>query len=108
MPYVTLSASFTPLWNMGFRLGIGRVEVRAEYSDSKMSGRSEYIDNTALMLDLFCERWLLFMEGLKGGFAARYINSQHETSDYLEYMNLGSAQAILYLQFNFKNFGVLK
>ena len=104
IPYVSFNAKMAPTWCLGGRIGLGRVEVTAEYNGTDISGSKKFIDNTSLLVDLFFEKWY---SGAKIGGALRYIESKTDTSNYLEYMNMGSAQIVLYVQFTLKTFGVL-
>ncbi len=105
IPYVTINAKLSPLWCLGGRFGIGHVGVEAEYNESQISsGNTKYSDNTSLLFDLFLERWF---SGARVGTALRYISARTDTDDYLEYMNMGSAQVVLYVQFTLKPLGLL-
>lgn len=105
IPYVTINAKLAPKWCLGGRFGIGHVGVEAEYNESKInSGNSKYSDNASMLVDLFIERWF---SGARIGGALRYINAQTDTTDYLQYINLGSAQVVFYAQFTIKAFGLL-
>lgn len=105
LPYIAVNAPLSPRWHLGLRFGIGRVEVEAEYNESKIkSGNSQYSDNTSMLVDMFVEYWV---RGFRLGGFLRYIQSQHETTNYLEYMNLGSAQFGISCQFTLETLGVL-
>lgn len=105
IPYVTLNANISPLWCIGGRVGIGHVDVEAEYNESEISsGNSRYDDNTSLLFDLFIERWF---RGARVGGALRYVNARYNTTNYLDYINLGSFQTVIYVQFTLKTLGIL-
>lgn len=101
IPYVSVTGKLAPTWALGGRVGIGRVQVEAEY---KNSANIEHADNSALLFDLFLEKWY---SGMRVGGALRYLNARSDTNDYTKYINLGSAQAIIYVQITLKNLGVL-
>ena len=105
IPYVTINAKLSPLWCLGGRFGIGHVGVEAEYNETQISsGNTKYSDNASLLFDLFIERWF---SGARVGTALRYVSARTDTDDYLEYMNMGSAQVVMYVQFTLKPLGLL-
>ena len=113
MPYITLNSQLgSPLWNGVFRCGIGRTQGEIEYKTIdavKYPGAEQpeditIADQTSIMFDLGVERWTY---GAKIGGALRYINARHDTSNYREYVNLGSAQILFYVQFMLRPLGLL-
>ena len=104
IPYVALNARLAQSWYIGGRLGIGRVEVEAEFNGSDKSGGKKFIDNTSMLFDLYVEKWL---RGVRCGAGLRYIMAQNDTADYLEYMNMGSAQVMIHFQWTLETFGLL-
>ena len=105
IPYITINAKISPFWCLGGRIGVGRLEVEAEYDESQISsGSTKHIDNTAMLFDLFVERWF---SGARIGGALRYITARTDTSNYIEYVNMGSAQMVIYAQFTLKPLGLL-
>jgi len=113
MPYITINSPLgSPTWNGVFRLGIGRTQAEIQYKTIdgvKYPGAEQpqdiiIADQTSVMFDLGVERWTY---GAKIGGALRYINARHDTSDYREYVNLGSAQVVFYVQFMLRPLGLL-
>jgi len=104
IPYVALNAKLAQSWYIGGRFGIGRVEIEAEFNGSDRSGSKKYIDNTSMMVDLYVEKWF---RGVRAGAGLRYIMAQNDTADYLEYMNMGSAQVMIHFQWTLETFGLL-
>lgn len=104
IPYVALNARLAQSWYIGGRLGIGRVEIDAEFNGSDKSGSKKYIDNTSMLFDLYVEKWF---RGVRAGAGLRYVMAQNDTADYLEYMNMGSAQVMIHFQWTLETFGLL-
>ncbi len=105
IPYITINGPISPIYSIGGRIGVGRVDVQAEYdSGVAHSGNTKFADNAALLVDLFVERhW----RGTVGGVALRYISARNDTSNYNEYINMGSAQVVVYFEFLLETLGLL-
>jgi len=104
LPYVSVNANLAPRWALGLRFGLGHVGVEAEYKDSSGESNKSYEDNTSMLFDMFLQwRW---DDALIGG-NVRYINARNDTDDYLEYMNMGSAQIVIYVQWMLRPLGLL-
>lgn len=105
IPYVVIDGVLSEEWSMGARLGIGRVSVEAEYNESKVgSGNQKYDDNFSMLIDVY---FGYKIRGFILGSAFRYINARSDTNDYLEYMNLGGVQFVLFAQFMIPSLGEL-
>lgn len=114
MPYVTINAQLgSPLWVAVGRVGIGSTQAKVEYKDidktanpfAEQPGDATYQSMSSIMFDLAIERWT--EGGTRLGFALRYVNARHETPNYLEYVNMSSAQAVFYVQFMLRPLGLL-
>lgn len=114
IPYVTINSQLgSPEWVAIGRVGVGITQAQVEYKSinkilyplASQPGNKSYQDSTSLMFDLAIERWT--ESGTRLGGALRYINGRNETSNYLEYINLSSAQIVFYVQFMLKPLGLL-
>lgn len=114
LPYVTINAQLgSPQWVAIGRVGIGATQAKVEYKDinstlhpfASQPGDETYMDMSSIMFDLALERWT--EGGTRLGFALRYINARHETANYLEYVNMSSAQVLFYVQFMLRPLGLL-
>jgi len=103
MPYVAINAHLSPKWILGGRFGVGRVEVEAEYSDSSGMQNQSYDNNTAMLFDMFIE---YIWTDVKLGGNVRYMIANNNTDDYLEYINMGSAQIVFYAQWMLRDLGI--
>lgn len=102
MPYVGIHSYLTDKWGAGFRFGIGRVEAAAEYSDSSGMSNKSYDDNTAMMIDAYLDyRW----GDVKIGSYVRYVVSNNDSNNYLEYLDMGSAQVGISAQWMIRDLG---
>lgn len=112
LPYVALNAALGGPWHGVFRFGIGRNQVKVKYKPIDQvlhpyAGQPEdttHVDNAAIMFDIGVEKWV---SGTKIGCAARWINSQTDTRDYQQYMDMGSSQLLCYAQFMLRPLGIL-
>jgi hypothetical protein len=114
IPYVAINAELgSPFWVAVGRVGIGPTQAKVDYKSIDVAAHpyayqpdsERYQDSASLMIDLAIEHWT--NGGTRMGFALRYINARYETDNYLEYINMGSAQAVFYVQFMLKPLGVL-
>lgn len=111
--YATINAPLADNWMTILRLGFGRTQVDIEYSGVNPSDHpyaiqpkdATYTDDASLMGGLAIEKWT--QGGTRIGAELRYHNARHNTSDYTEYVNMGSAQVIFYVQFMLKPLGLL-
>lgn len=114
IPYVSINARLgSPLWVAIGRLGIGPTYASVKYKSinrvenpyAEQPGDQTYTDGASLMFDLAIERWTL--GGTRMGMFIRYINARNDTSNYLEYLNMSSAQIGFHVQFMLKPLGIL-
>jgi hypothetical protein len=114
IPYVSINARLgSPLWVAIGRVGIGPTYAAVKYKSvnktanpyAEQPGDKTYTDGASLMFDLAIERWTL--GGTRMGMFIRYINSRNDTSNYLEYLNMSSAQIGFHVQFMLKPLGIL-
>lgn len=114
IPYVTINARLgSPLWVAIGRVGIGPTYASVKYKPinkasnpyADQPGDTTYTDGASLMFDLAIEKWTL--GGTRMGGFIRYINARNDTSDYLEYLNMSSAQIGFYVQFMLRPLGLL-
>lgn len=114
LPYVSINAQLgSPQWVAIGRVGIGATQAKVEYKSidkvahpfASQPGDETYLDMSSIMFDLAIEKWT--EGGTRLGFALRYINARHETANYLEYVNMSSAQVIFYVQFMLRPLGLL-
>ena len=111
--YATINAELAPSWMSVLRLGIGQTKVDVEYSDinaaanpyARQPADNTYTDSASLMAGLAIE--YIALTGTRIGGEIRYHNARYDTSDYTEYMNLGSTQIVFYMQFMLEPLGLL-
>lgn len=103
IPYIGFNAQIFDRWHMGGRLGVGRVEAHTEYDESQIkSGGNTYSQNMSIMYDIFVEYWI---RGVKFGAFYRNVDAEHETSNYLEYVNMGMDEFGISIQITLESFG---
>jgi hypothetical protein len=114
MPYVTINAQLgSPEWVAIGRVGVGPTQAKIEYKSLNTTAHpyadqpadETYQDMASIMFDLAIEKWT--EGGTRLGFALRYINARYETTNYLEYVNMSSAQVVFYVQFMLRPLGLL-
>lgn len=105
IPYVSVYDNLSGPWGAGFRFGIGRIEVDAEYKDSSGMGNKKFDDNTAMLIDAFLDwTWGDF----RLGAYVRYVISNNDSNDYLDYLDMGGSQVGLSAQWMFRDLGSYK
>lgn len=112
LPYVTFNGQISNPWHWTFQVGIGRNEVKLEYKDvdlkaypnARKSVDRELTDSAALMLGLNIEKW---SSGMKYGCGTRLISSSVDTTSWMDKMNMGSTQALCYVQWMIRPLGLL-
>ena len=113
--YVSVNAQLgSPEWQGIGRFGFVMTDASVSYKNidrlnnpyAEQPENTTYSDGMGMMFGLALER--LFEGGMGVGGYVRYVSASNDTSNYLEYINLSSAQFGLYFRVMLEPLGLLR